>query len=244
MSTWNVLSLSHRQSLHVLSVNVLVNVRDFFFFFFNDTATTEIYTRSIVGSVRCVQETGINAEYMGMPNVVNLHKRAVPLEKNLVLVGLGGCPPAKKDDKDVLEGFPYKDDSEFKKDADTCVEAALKQFGTETDVVLLTHLGPDSSATTKVQLETEKLEAGSKGLSETIKKNADNIICNIHGHSALAEGFDKPYSPKLPIINPGGLASGRFAEVTLANLPSGRWRVASMKFNSFPSFQTHGSFHL
>eukprot|EP00831_Metopus_contortus_P014187 TRINITY_DN1585_c0_g1_i1.p2 TRINITY_DN1585_c0_g1~~TRINITY_DN1585_c0_g1_i1.p2 ORF type:complete len:134 (+),score=10.36 TRINITY_DN1585_c0_g1_i1:3-404(+) len=31
----------------------------FFFFFFNDTATTEIYTRSIVGSVRCVQETVI-----------------------------------------------------------------------------------------------------------------------------------------------------------------------------------------
>eukprot|EP00831_Metopus_contortus_P036975 TRINITY_DN29185_c0_g1_i2.p1 TRINITY_DN29185_c0_g1~~TRINITY_DN29185_c0_g1_i2.p1 ORF type:complete len:103 (-),score=22.24 TRINITY_DN29185_c0_g1_i2:153-461(-) len=29
-----------------------------FCFFFNDTATTEIYTRSIVGSVRCVQETG------------------------------------------------------------------------------------------------------------------------------------------------------------------------------------------
>eukprot|EP00831_Metopus_contortus_P075313 TRINITY_DN69017_c0_g1_i2.p1 TRINITY_DN69017_c0_g1~~TRINITY_DN69017_c0_g1_i2.p1 ORF type:complete len:141 (-),score=43.70 TRINITY_DN69017_c0_g1_i2:86-508(-) len=34
------------------------------FFFFNDTATTEIYTRSIVGSVRCVQET--DAEYMGL----------------------------------------------------------------------------------------------------------------------------------------------------------------------------------
>eukprot|EP00825_Cyclidium_porcatum_P032711 TRINITY_DN34917_c0_g1_i1.p1 TRINITY_DN34917_c0_g1~~TRINITY_DN34917_c0_g1_i1.p1 ORF type:complete len:326 (-),score=53.22 TRINITY_DN34917_c0_g1_i1:155-1132(-) len=29
------------------------------FFFFNDTATTEIYTLHIVGSVRCVQETGI-----------------------------------------------------------------------------------------------------------------------------------------------------------------------------------------
>eukprot|EP00825_Cyclidium_porcatum_P036160 TRINITY_DN38044_c0_g1_i1.p1 TRINITY_DN38044_c0_g1~~TRINITY_DN38044_c0_g1_i1.p1 ORF type:complete len:260 (-),score=67.53 TRINITY_DN38044_c0_g1_i1:81-860(-) len=28
-----------------------------FFFFFNDTATTEIYTLHIVGSVRCVQET-------------------------------------------------------------------------------------------------------------------------------------------------------------------------------------------
>eukprot|EP00825_Cyclidium_porcatum_P052024 TRINITY_DN9734_c0_g1_i1.p2 TRINITY_DN9734_c0_g1~~TRINITY_DN9734_c0_g1_i1.p2 ORF type:complete len:228 (+),score=18.24 TRINITY_DN9734_c0_g1_i1:63-746(+) len=35
------------------------------FFFFKDTATTEIYTLHIVGSVRCVQETGINAEYMG-----------------------------------------------------------------------------------------------------------------------------------------------------------------------------------
>eukprot|EP00825_Cyclidium_porcatum_P007830 TRINITY_DN1392_c0_g1_i2.p1 TRINITY_DN1392_c0_g1~~TRINITY_DN1392_c0_g1_i2.p1 ORF type:complete len:170 (+),score=55.30 TRINITY_DN1392_c0_g1_i2:97-606(+) len=33
----------------------------FFFFFFNDTATTEIYTLHIVGSVRCVQETGIIA---------------------------------------------------------------------------------------------------------------------------------------------------------------------------------------
>eukprot|EP00825_Cyclidium_porcatum_P025928 TRINITY_DN2803_c0_g1_i9.p1 TRINITY_DN2803_c0_g1~~TRINITY_DN2803_c0_g1_i9.p1 ORF type:complete len:194 (+),score=15.76 TRINITY_DN2803_c0_g1_i9:106-687(+) len=30
----------------------------FVFFFFNDTATTEIYTLHIVGSVRCVQETG------------------------------------------------------------------------------------------------------------------------------------------------------------------------------------------
>eukprot|EP00825_Cyclidium_porcatum_P039245 TRINITY_DN470_c0_g1_i1.p2 TRINITY_DN470_c0_g1~~TRINITY_DN470_c0_g1_i1.p2 ORF type:complete len:311 (+),score=75.07 TRINITY_DN470_c0_g1_i1:123-1055(+) len=39
-----------------------------FFFFFNDTATTEIYTLHIVGSVRCVQETGINAEYMGRQN--------------------------------------------------------------------------------------------------------------------------------------------------------------------------------
>eukprot|EP00831_Metopus_contortus_P062480 TRINITY_DN54613_c0_g1_i1.p2 TRINITY_DN54613_c0_g1~~TRINITY_DN54613_c0_g1_i1.p2 ORF type:complete len:147 (+),score=17.92 TRINITY_DN54613_c0_g1_i1:2-442(+) len=31
-------------------------------FFFNDTATTEIYTRSIVGSVRCVQETVIGLD--------------------------------------------------------------------------------------------------------------------------------------------------------------------------------------
>eukprot|EP00831_Metopus_contortus_P028390 TRINITY_DN23606_c0_g1_i2.p1 TRINITY_DN23606_c0_g1~~TRINITY_DN23606_c0_g1_i2.p1 ORF type:complete len:148 (-),score=39.58 TRINITY_DN23606_c0_g1_i2:79-522(-) len=37
---------------------MLTSFRSSYFFFFNDTATTEIYTRSIVGSVRCVQETG------------------------------------------------------------------------------------------------------------------------------------------------------------------------------------------
>ena len=32
----------------------LNNFDSLFVFFFNDTATTEIYTRSLVGSVRCV----------------------------------------------------------------------------------------------------------------------------------------------------------------------------------------------
>eukprot|EP00831_Metopus_contortus_P008487 TRINITY_DN13254_c0_g1_i1.p2 TRINITY_DN13254_c0_g1~~TRINITY_DN13254_c0_g1_i1.p2 ORF type:complete len:243 (+),score=32.93 TRINITY_DN13254_c0_g1_i1:75-803(+) len=51
------------------------------FFFFNDTATTEIYTRSIVGSVRCVQET--DAEYMGTYKVLKVSPIAalVLLEK-------------------------------------------------------------------------------------------------------------------------------------------------------------------
>eukprot|EP00825_Cyclidium_porcatum_P022977 TRINITY_DN25266_c0_g1_i1.p2 TRINITY_DN25266_c0_g1~~TRINITY_DN25266_c0_g1_i1.p2 ORF type:complete len:143 (+),score=31.66 TRINITY_DN25266_c0_g1_i1:74-502(+) len=37
------------------------------FFFFNDTATTEIYTLHIVGSVRCVQETGFNTSLSYFP---------------------------------------------------------------------------------------------------------------------------------------------------------------------------------
>eukprot|EP00831_Metopus_contortus_P018274 TRINITY_DN17792_c0_g1_i1.p1 TRINITY_DN17792_c0_g1~~TRINITY_DN17792_c0_g1_i1.p1 ORF type:complete len:260 (-),score=52.13 TRINITY_DN17792_c0_g1_i1:108-887(-) len=40
----------------------------FVFFFFNDTATTEIYTRSIVGSVRCVQETVSTQSTWGSAN--------------------------------------------------------------------------------------------------------------------------------------------------------------------------------
>eukprot|EP00825_Cyclidium_porcatum_P034508 TRINITY_DN36298_c0_g1_i1.p1 TRINITY_DN36298_c0_g1~~TRINITY_DN36298_c0_g1_i1.p1 ORF type:complete len:219 (-),score=28.02 TRINITY_DN36298_c0_g1_i1:47-703(-) len=35
----------------------MIPLTQFSFFFFNDTATTEIYTLHIVGSVRCVQET-------------------------------------------------------------------------------------------------------------------------------------------------------------------------------------------
>eukprot|EP00831_Metopus_contortus_P031840 TRINITY_DN2586_c0_g1_i8.p1 TRINITY_DN2586_c0_g1~~TRINITY_DN2586_c0_g1_i8.p1 ORF type:complete len:334 (+),score=73.44 TRINITY_DN2586_c0_g1_i8:91-1092(+) len=53
----------------------------FFFFFFNDTATTEIYTRSIVGSVRCVQETAF-----------------------ILITGMGGCMnKEEKDNKKVKE---------------------------------------------------------------------------------------------------------------------------------------------
>eukprot|EP00825_Cyclidium_porcatum_P046092 TRINITY_DN7168_c0_g1_i3.p2 TRINITY_DN7168_c0_g1~~TRINITY_DN7168_c0_g1_i3.p2 ORF type:complete len:108 (-),score=17.51 TRINITY_DN7168_c0_g1_i3:598-921(-) len=44
------------------------------FFFFNDTATTEIYTLHIVGSVRCVQETGqryINIAIQELSSAIN-----------------------------------------------------------------------------------------------------------------------------------------------------------------------------
>ena len=37
-----------------MSVNCEMSVSLCMLFFFNDTATTEIYTRSLVGSVRCV----------------------------------------------------------------------------------------------------------------------------------------------------------------------------------------------
>eukprot|EP00831_Metopus_contortus_P079631 TRINITY_DN7966_c0_g1_i1.p1 TRINITY_DN7966_c0_g1~~TRINITY_DN7966_c0_g1_i1.p1 ORF type:complete len:122 (-),score=27.66 TRINITY_DN7966_c0_g1_i1:105-470(-) len=51
----------------------------FMFFFFNDTATTEIYTRSIVGSVRCVQETDMISQILitqktNMMDLILLHE--------------------------------------------------------------------------------------------------------------------------------------------------------------------------
>eukprot|EP00828_Plagiopyla_frontata_P028645 TRINITY_DN3702_c0_g1_i4.p3 TRINITY_DN3702_c0_g1~~TRINITY_DN3702_c0_g1_i4.p3 ORF type:complete len:112 (-),score=23.75 TRINITY_DN3702_c0_g1_i4:53-388(-) len=51
-------------------------------FFFNDTATTEIYTILFVGSVRCVQETDINSvkthEFRLPPIVWSQNKQPPP----------------------------------------------------------------------------------------------------------------------------------------------------------------------
>eukprot|EP00831_Metopus_contortus_P029853 TRINITY_DN2452_c0_g1_i7.p1 TRINITY_DN2452_c0_g1~~TRINITY_DN2452_c0_g1_i7.p1 ORF type:complete len:483 (-),score=136.05 TRINITY_DN2452_c0_g1_i7:177-1625(-) len=69
----------------------------FFFFFFNDTATTEIYTRSIVGSVRCVQETGTWGRFgrfdreidLGVPDevgrmeILRIHTRNMKLDEDV-----------------------------------------------------------------------------------------------------------------------------------------------------------------
>eukprot|EP00825_Cyclidium_porcatum_P026679 TRINITY_DN28691_c0_g1_i1.p2 TRINITY_DN28691_c0_g1~~TRINITY_DN28691_c0_g1_i1.p2 ORF type:complete len:118 (-),score=17.77 TRINITY_DN28691_c0_g1_i1:266-619(-) len=43
---------------YICFLYIVIDYCIFSFFFFNDTATTEIYTLHIVGSVRCVQETG------------------------------------------------------------------------------------------------------------------------------------------------------------------------------------------
>src|SRR5678816_1036901 len=45
---------AHETPEHLVCRLLLEKKKKIFFFFFNDTATTEIYTRSLVGSVRCV----------------------------------------------------------------------------------------------------------------------------------------------------------------------------------------------
>src|SRR5678815_3673119 len=45
---------AHETPEHLVCRLLLEKKKKYYFFFFNDTATTEIYTRSLVGSVRCV----------------------------------------------------------------------------------------------------------------------------------------------------------------------------------------------
>ncbi len=165
-----------------------------------------------------------------IPGAINAHKRAVQLDEGLVLVGLGGAMPVQKEGKDVLEGFPYQKDEDFAKDLTTCFESATKTFGPNVDYVLLTHVGPSDCPTTDAYIAKDKLAVGSKALAEALKKNS--VICNIHGHAALNEGLAKPFGPSLPVINPGGLVSGRFGELTLRRTMTGKWKVAAVQFHN------------
>jgi Icc-related predicted phosphoesterase len=167
---------------------------------------------------------------LGVPYAINAHKRAVQLDESLLLVGLGGAIPVSKDGKTVLEGYPYKSDEEFGKELATCMDSVIQRFGSGVDVLLLTHMGPTDSATSDVYLASEKINAGSLALSHTLKTYSSQILCNIHGHSSLAEGFTKPYSPTLQVINPGGLTTGRFGELHLVKQPTGHWQVVSVNF--------------
>jgi Icc-related predicted phosphoesterase len=169
-----------------------------------------------------------------IPNAINIHKRAVQLDESLILVGLGGAIPISKDKKDILEGFPYKNDEDFSKDVNACLESASKKFGNDVDYILLTHIGPSASTTSDVLLEKEKLNAGSAGLSETLKKHNETLLCHIHGHSSYLEGMSKPFGPSCPVINPGGIIAGHFGELSLFRGPNGRWSVTSVKFHNLP----------
>lgn len=173
------------------------------------------------GSYNCMLE---------VPGAMNLHKRAVQLDEGLVIIGLGGAIPAKKEDKDVLEGYPYTNEEEFTKDLSTCIETATKTFESNTNFLLLTHIGPKESATSEVHIGADKIDAGYKGVSELIKDK--NIIGHIHGHSAHAEGMTKPFGSSIPVINPGGLVAGRFAEISLRRNIHGNWKIADVQFRS------------
>eukprot|EP00831_Metopus_contortus_P057434 TRINITY_DN4984_c0_g1_i4.p1 TRINITY_DN4984_c0_g1~~TRINITY_DN4984_c0_g1_i4.p1 ORF type:complete len:227 (-),score=35.72 TRINITY_DN4984_c0_g1_i4:176-820(-) len=65
-------------------------------FFFNDTATTEIYTRSIVGSVRCVQETGYQRRVHGELGKVQIQWIGSLGEKNTFYTKTVSVPYSKE----------------------------------------------------------------------------------------------------------------------------------------------------
>lgn len=175
------------------------------------------------------EPSGIYNFMIEIPESMNLHKRAIQLDEGLVVIGLGGAVPVKKEDKEILEGYPYTSTEEFNKDLTACIESATKTFG-PTNFLLLTHIGPEEAETAKVYLDKEQVNGGSKGFSDILKNN--KIIGHIHGHSALAGGLSKPFGSAIPIINPGGLVAGHFGEVTLRRAVDGTWKIGEVQFRN------------
>eukprot|EP00826_Nyctotherus_ovalis_P043381 TRINITY_DN455_c0_g2_i3.p1 TRINITY_DN455_c0_g2~~TRINITY_DN455_c0_g2_i3.p1 ORF type:complete len:277 (+),score=85.19 TRINITY_DN455_c0_g2_i3:208-1038(+) len=165
-----------------------------------------------------------------IPESINLHKRAVQLDEGLVVIGLGGAMPIKKEDKEVLEGYPYSSTEELTKDLSACVEFATKTFPPTTSFLLLTHVGPEEAATAEVHLGAEKVNGGCKGVGELVKSG--KIIGHVHGHSTLAGGLVKPFGPSFPVINPGGLVAGHFGEISLRRGIDGVWKVADVQLRN------------
>jgi len=176
------------------------------------------------------EPSGIYNYMIEIPESVNLHKRAVQLDEGLVIIGLGGSIPVKKEDKEILEGHPYSTAEEFNKDLSACIESATKTFGPTTNFLLLTHVGPEEAETAKIYLDKDQVNGGTKGLGEILKNN--KIIGHIHGHSALAAGLSKPFGSAIPIINPGGLVAGYFGEVSLRRSIDGTWKVGDVQFRN------------
>lgn len=176
------------------------------------------------------EPTGIYTFAYDIPGAMNLHKRAMQLDEGLVLVGLGGSLPVKKDEKDVLEGYPYEKAEDFGKDLSACLDTAVKTFGPETSYILLTHIGPSESITTEVYLKNDSVNGGFKGFGDLVK--GKGIIGHIHGHSVNSEGLTKPFDISMPVINPGGLVNGKFGELTLRRDMSGKWKIGEVQFRS------------
>lgn len=176
------------------------------------------------------EPTAIYSCTLELPGAMNLHKRAMQIDENLILIGLGGSLPVKKGEKDVLEGYPYEKAEDYGKDLEGCMNAATKVFGPNVSYLLLSHIGPVESMTSEVYLNGDTVNAGFKGFSDVLKER--NVVGLVHGHSAAGEGLSKPFGPSKPVINSGGLVNGRFGELSLRKDVTGKWKVGDVQFRS------------
>lgn len=155
-----------------------------------------------------------------LANVINLHKKAIVLDENLVLLGLGGSGPAKKAEAGSLPETSYSTEEAYSKELTETFAKAYGRFGPAAQFLLLTHAGPADSSTTKVA----KVSEGSAGLSALLDAQKDRILCSVHGMTHSAAGLCDG------VVNPGGLCTGKFCELNLVKGIDGKWKVGSTKF--------------
>ena len=166
----------------------------------------------------------------------NLHLTRFQINKDLQIVGLGGAIPAFKlpidEKKPFYEGFPYQNDSEFKKD----IEKIQEFFSENLQTILITHNGPTNSSTAidYSSYPKEPIYFGSNGLFEVLQ-GKNNILVNCHGH--IHDGAGRARINNIDVINPGSLGRGDFCTLTIVrNSVGNKWIVKNMNFLSLDGF--------
>ena len=97
----------------------------------------------------------------------------------------------------------------------------------------MTHEGPAGSPTAQNAYFTagtppkiKTYHCGGPKLTELLTANPERVVCDIHGHShdgAFIQNLGKPREV-LPVINPGSLGQGEFAEICISKV-NGKWKV-------------------
>ena len=174
----------------------------------------------------CMYSNGI-----AVPYALNLHKTSVKLDENLAIIGFGGSPPGMKEEKGVWipvwESYPHDSHESFDKDFTTFVEQEMAKYAPDTNLIVLTHVGP---ANTSTGITPSGIYSGSKGIEEFLNKYNKQAVCAIHGHSHDCQGMVRKYDADCMIINPGPAAFGKFAEICLEKTTEGRWKLTETRF--------------
>ncbi len=145
--------------------------------------------------------------------------------------------------KIVWKGFPYQNSIE-KPDYNISDELYAKDLFENFDnaklsiknsnanenikFLLLTHNGPFYCQSTLQEYKEKCAYMGSLALSRFLKKNSEEILLNIHGHTHRGKGL---YSfDNLSVINPGALSCGSFCEIVLRRNCNEEWFLYSANF--------------
>jgi Icc-related predicted phosphoesterase len=188
---------------------------------------------------------------------LNLHKKILKVTNDLYFLGLGGSihtnesslkisdplftPYQDLSDKIRWIGYPYnigasnfkESDEKFGEDLASLwqkTQSLIEETNTTKNIkfILLTHIGPFYSNTTKSYPKDGKcVYMGSIKLQDFLNQNPD-VFMNIHGHSHDALG--RQSFSHFNVINPGSLQNGNFGVLKLKRDFSDEWLIANTEF--------------
>eukprot|EP00831_Metopus_contortus_P070751 TRINITY_DN6471_c0_g1_i2.p1 TRINITY_DN6471_c0_g1~~TRINITY_DN6471_c0_g1_i2.p1 ORF type:complete len:216 (+),score=78.15 TRINITY_DN6471_c0_g1_i2:77-724(+) len=169
------------------------------FFFFNDTATTEIYTRSIVGSVRCVQETGYQRRVHGCDDCQSTH-----LEKKCTLISKKKLKERVSDTAVKVENQLENQAKEINNIMEKCIKIREKEKNNE---ISQTHLYEFIETIIKELIckKQDAFRSEDEGLKIMVTKLHENLELILKNHEQAIEKIKDISSQlgqdKIPKIN-------------------------------------------